>query len=117
MYELVIRTIDGKELRRFDLARAEAARKRVVIGRADDCDIRIACNSVSRHHCAIEPDDDEWIVRDLGSTHGVLRDGVRVPMAEVRDGLTVQIGPAVLQFQTATARIAAELAKELGDGR
>jgi pSer/pThr/pTyr-binding forkhead associated (FHA) protein len=116
MYELVIRTIDGKELRRFDLARVESAHRRVIIGRAEDCDIRIASPSVSRHHCAIEPDeDDEWIIRDLGSTHGVVQGGVKVSQAEIRDGLTVQIGPAVLQFQSSSARIAAELAREMGE--
>jgi hypothetical protein len=45
----------------------------------------------------------------------VVQGGVKVSQAEIRDGLTVQIGPAVLQFQSSSARIAAELAREMGE--
>src|SRR5438132_11794592 len=100
MYELVICSSDGKALKRFDLSRAEASRKRIIVGRAEDCDIRIAAPSVSRHHCAIEPDEDDWIIRDLGSAHGVEMEGVKIEQADIKDGLTVRIGPAVLRFQT-----------------
>jgi pSer/pThr/pTyr-binding forkhead associated (FHA) protein len=117
MYELVICTSDGKPLKRFDLSRAEAAHKRIVIGRAEDCDIRIASAAVSRHHCAIEPDDDDWIIRDLGSTHGIETEGVKIEQAAVKHGLEIRIGPAVLKFQNATARVAAEIAREMGEPR
>ncbi len=116
MYELVICTIDGVPLKRFDLSRIEQARRRIVIGRAEDCDIRINTPSVSRHHVAIEPDETDWIVRDLGSTHGVAIDGVKVQQVDVRDGLIVCIGPAVLRFRQATvaADVAGAIARELG---
>ncbi len=115
MYELIVCTNDGKTLKRFDLSRVEQARARVIIGRADDCDIRIACPSVSRHHCAIELDEGDWIIRDMGSTHGVEMNGARIAQADLKDGLQVKIGPAVLKFQAQTARVAAEIARELGD--
>lgn len=115
MFELVICTKEGKPLKRFDLARAEAARKRIVIGRAEDCDIRIASSAVSRHHCAIEPDEDDWIIRDLGSTLGVEMQGVKIEQADIKDGLEVCIGPALLKFQASTARVAAEIAREMGE--
>lgn len=114
MFELVICTTDGKPLKRFDLAPAEAAHKRIVIGRAEDCDIRIASNAISRHHCAIEPDDDDWIIRDLGSTHGIETEGVKIEQTAVKHGLEVRVGPAVLKFSNATARVAAEIAREMG---
>jgi pSer/pThr/pTyr-binding forkhead associated (FHA) protein len=121
MYELVICTTNGTPLKRFDLANAENAHKRVVIGRAEDCDIRITSAAISRHHCAIEPDVDsdgeDWIIRDLGSAYGVELEGVKIAQADVKDGLEVRIGPAVLKFQAAHAKVAAEIAREVGEGR
>ena len=117
MYELVICTSEGKPLKRFDLSPAEQSRKRVVVGRAEDCDIRIASSAVSRHHCVIEPDEGDWIIRDLGSTHGVELEGVKIEQTNIRNGLQVRIGPAVLKFQTMTARVAADVAREMGDAR
>ena len=115
MYEVVICTSDGKALKRFDLARAEQTRHRVIVGRAEDCDIRIASSAVSRHHCAIEPDEGDWIIRDLGSTHGVEFQGVKIEQTTVRDGLEIRIGPALLKFQAAAKRVAAEIAREMGE--
>ncbi|MCC6322755.1 MAG: FHA domain-containing protein [Phycisphaerales bacterium] len=110
MYELVITTRDGTPLRRFDLSRlgttGHATRAgtglgtgRLLIGRAADCDIRIRAASISRHHCAVEVDEDsDWVIRDLGSTLGTMVEGVKISEAAVEPGLTVQIGPAVLRF-------------------
>lgn len=107
----------GRELRRFDLSRLTERGQRVVIGRAEDCDIRIKSPAVSRHHCAVEIDDGDWIIRDLGSTHGVEVEGVKVSEAAIVPGLEVVIGPAALRFQSAAARVAAEIARELGEDR
>ena len=121
MYELTILNHHGEVLKRFDLSRVEREHKRVVIGRADDCDVRIAHGQISRHHCAIEPvadGDQEWIVRDLGSTHGVKVDGSRVEETSIRPGLEVTIGPAVLKFQLAAATaadVAAKIKAEMGE--
>jgi pSer/pThr/pTyr-binding forkhead associated (FHA) protein len=115
MFELIICSRDGTPLRRLDLARVEQSRQRIVLGRADDCDIRIASPSVSRHHAAIEPEDDQWVVRDLGSTHGVEVEGAKVPRAVIRDGLTVVMGPAVLRFQASTEAVARQIARELNE--
>lgn len=118
MYELTICNQAGQVLRRFDLARAEEAHKRVLIGRADDCDVRITHGMISRHHCAVEPiedDEQEWIVRDLGSTHGLAVNGQRVPEVSIKPGLEVVIGPAVLKFQLAASRVASQIKAELGE--
>ncbi len=116
MYEMTICNTDGTALRKFDLSRVLNTGKRVLIGRADDCDVRIKSNSVSRHHCEIEAlDPDEWVIRDLGSTLGVLVDGHKVKETEIEAGLEVEIGPAKLRFESLTNRIAADLAKEIGE--
>lgn len=105
----------SRELRRFDLSRLNESGQRVVIGRAEDCDIRIKSPAISRHHCAVEIDEGDWIIRDLGSTHGVEVEGVKVSEAAIVPGLEVVIGPAVLRFHSAAARVAAEIARELGE--
>ncbi|HOI54328.1 MAG TPA: FHA domain-containing protein [Phycisphaerae bacterium] len=46
----------------------------VVIGRDDDCDIRIDSDAVSRRHCELSPLGSRWRVRDLESTNGTLLD-------------------------------------------
>ncbi|HYE02309.1 MAG TPA: FHA domain-containing protein [Phycisphaerales bacterium] len=115
MYELSVCTNNGDVLRRFDLSRLAKAGKRIRVGRAEDCDIRIKNDSVSRHHCEIEPlDEDEWVIRDTNSTAGVVVDGRKVTEAEIESGLVVHIGPAVLRFVSLTAKIAADLERELG---
>src|SRR5687768_10817816 len=42
----------------------------LLIGRGEDCDIRIPDHSVSRKHARIEPAPDGVQVTDLGSTNG-----------------------------------------------
>lgn len=123
MFELTVCTTEGKPLKRFDLSRlidaAEGAAatggvgSRVVVGRAEDCDIRIKSSSISRHHCAIELDEDDWVIRDLGSTHGTLVEGVQISEAAIVPGLEVVIGPAVLKFESAANRIAQDVEQEL----
>ena len=116
MYEMTICNADGEALRKFDLSRLVNTGKRLLIGRADDCDVRIRSNAVSRHHCEIEAvDADEWIIRDLGSTFGVMVDGEKVKEAEIEAGMEVEIGPARLRFESLTNRIAADLAREIGE--
>ncbi len=116
MFELTICTAAGDVLRRYDLSRVASSGKRILIGRAEDCDIRIKNGSVSRHHCSIEAtDDDEWIVRDLGSTCGSYVGGERIGEVEIEPGLAITIGPAVLRFESVAGRVAADLQKELGE--
>ncbi|GJM21028.1 MAG: hypothetical protein DHS20C15_09430 [Planctomycetota bacterium] len=43
---------------------------RVLIGRAEDCTVRVSCASVSQHHAELRADADGWLLRDLGSTNG-----------------------------------------------
>lgn len=41
-----------------------------VVGRAEDCAVRIADDGVSRHHLEVYPDKGEWWIRDLESSNG-----------------------------------------------
>jgi len=114
MYEMSICSGTGQVLRRYDLSRVASAGKRVLIGRAEDCDVRIKNSAVSRHHCAIEAaDEDEWVLRDLGSTLGTTVNGERISEVEIEAGLEVFIGPAVLKFEWVSSRIASDIAREI----
>lgn len=114
MYEVCVCSRSGQVLRRFDLTDVLASGRAVRVGRAEDCDICIRAEGVSRYHCEVAPEDvDACVVRDLGSTHGTYVEGVRVQEVEIEPGLAVQVGPAVLRFHAVTPRIARELDAEL----
>ncbi len=116
MYELTVCKADGSVLRRFDLTHLLHPGRPLRVGRGDDCQIRITNGTVSRHHCEIEAlDEDEWVIRDLGSTHGTLVRGEPIRERELEEGLEVQIGPALLRFESVAARIARDLDREIAD--
>ena len=59
-------------------AALDVAGQPVRIGTADDNDLVLTDDSVSRHHCELEPVAGGMRVRDAGSTNGVFAGGVRV---------------------------------------
>lgn len=116
MYELTVCKADGAVIRRFDLSHLLRAGRPVRVGRGDDCEIRITNGTVSRHHCEIEAvEEDEWVIRDLGSTHGTRVGGEPIAEVEIEEGLEVRVGPAVLRFESVAARIGRDLAREIGE--
>ena len=54
-------------LRETDIRR----KRRVLIGRGDDCDIKLVNDRVSRHHCEILYKDGHYELHDLGSTMNI----------------------------------------------
>ena len=72
----------------------------LVIGRADDCDIRIEHDSVAAHHVQVLLSDSGGIsVQDLGSEAGTRVNGERVKQAELSAGDEVQVGNCRLMLQ------------------
>src|SRR3954452_1714358 len=61
-------------------------RAMVVVGRHPNCDTRLDSLRVSRHHCCMTRDQDDVVVRDLGSTNGIRINGQRVESGRVRPG-------------------------------
>jgi pSer/pThr/pTyr-binding forkhead associated (FHA) protein len=53
----------------------------VIIGRKEDCDLRLEHKSVSKMHCVIVKTDGLLLLRDLGSTNGTWVNGTRVRRA------------------------------------
>jgi pSer/pThr/pTyr-binding forkhead associated (FHA) protein len=70
-----------------------------VIGRREDCDLRIPLLDVSRKHCRFIKENDTLRIEDLGSSNGTYLNGQRVQEAEVNPGDTVQLGPVVFIVQ------------------
>jgi pSer/pThr/pTyr-binding forkhead associated (FHA) protein len=53
----------------------------VVVGRKEDCDLRLDHKSVSKMHCVLVKTDGMLFLRDLGSTNGTRVNGTRVRRA------------------------------------
>jgi pSer/pThr/pTyr-binding forkhead associated (FHA) protein len=75
-----------------------------VVGRKEDCDLRLNHKSVSKMHCIIVKTDGLLLLRDLGSTNGTRVNGQRVRRAALlpNDQLSiagykfkVHLGPGV----------------------
>jgi predicted component of type VI protein secretion system len=52
-----------------------------LIGRREECDVRLEHKSVSKMHCVVVKTDGLLLVRDLGSTNGTRVNGQRVRRA------------------------------------
>lgn len=71
--------------------------RRYHIGRGSTCEIRILDMKMSRQHCAVEYQGGLWLLLDLGSTNGVLVDGVPVQdRRPLMDGCEVLLGNTML---------------------
>jgi pSer/pThr/pTyr-binding forkhead associated (FHA) protein len=53
----------------------------IVVGRKEECDVRLDHKSVSKMHCVIVKTDGLLLLRDLGSTNGTRVNGQRVRRA------------------------------------
>src|SRR3954451_2798979 len=70
-----------------------------IIGRREDCDLRIPLGEISRKHCRLIKDGDTLKLEDLGSSNGTYHNGQRVQEAIVQPGDTVQVGSIAFVVQ------------------
>ncbi len=66
-------------------------KSKLLIGRRDECDIRLSFPNVSSHHCEMELVDGYWQIRDLNSSNGIKVNGVRCPQNWLLPGDEVSI--------------------------
>src|SRR5881275_266610 len=59
----------------------EIVKDLTLVGRKEDCDLRLDHKSVSKLHCVIVRTDGLLLLRDLGSTNGTRVNGQRVRRA------------------------------------
>ncbi len=102
--------IDGRPseitLRRFQLelfrdGKVETLlfeRDTVNIGAAEDNDVVIDDDTVSRYHCRIFLESNQYMVKDMGSTNGTFVNRVRIREAFLEPGCIVSLGATEMRF-------------------
>src|SRR4051812_39947507 len=74
-------------------------KRETVIGRREDCDLRVAIGNVSRKHSRIILGDDAAEIEDLGSSNGTIVNGKKVRTARLAAGDVLNIGPVIFVVQ------------------
>ncbi len=72
---------------------------RTVIGRRDDCDLRIPLSQISRKHAILTVEEKKVVLKDLGSANGTYINNKRISEEELRPGDHIVIGPVVFTVQ------------------
>src|SRR5579871_5207676 len=62
------------------------------IGRAEDCEVSIKNDFVSRIHAEVVYENGNWYIRDLNSSNGLYLDGQRVKEVLISGPLRVRLG-------------------------
>jgi diguanylate cyclase (GGDEF)-like protein len=86
--------------------------KPLVIGRGNDCEIRINDHSVSRRHARVQPGAGGHYAVDLQSTNGTFVNDVPASMCKLNDGDYLRVGNCIYRF-LAGGNIEAEYHEEI----
>ncbi len=83
--------------------------KKMVVGRAPDCDILVDIDCpASRYHAEVYKDGGKWRIKDLGSLNGTLVNKEHVKDAELKPGDRFLIGDSIFLYEDSDATSAAE---------
>lgn len=93
----------------------EVQRPDVVVGRHSDAEVRLALPEISRRHCRLVFENQEWRVHDLNSLNGVFVNGERMQEATLYDGDRLQLGTFTIIVERLKP-IAAPAAENRRDG-
>lgn len=91
-------------------------RERLLIGREKKCDVRIAVPEVSREHAEVRVEQEQVLIRDMGSSNGTYVNRNRVQQTELKAGDLVAIGPAVFVVRVDGEPVAIDAAGAFSDG-
>ena len=77
--------------------RYELRKKRVLIGRGEDCDIVLGHATISSSHCVMERNDEDghWYVQDLESTNGTWVNNLKVERCPLSPGDIIGLGKSL----------------------
>jgi hypothetical protein len=89
--EHVVLTWDGE--------RREVDRRRLLIGRSKDCDVRVDDPNVSRRHAELRQEGSSYWIVDLDSTNGIEVNGRRLKRSKLEDGDRILLGETELTFR------------------
>jgi transcriptional regulator with GAF, ATPase, and Fis domain len=78
---------------------------KVRVGKAQDNDLVLSDDTVSRHHCELTRANDGVHVRDLGSTNGTRVQGARVSEAIVQPGTVLKVGEVEIALRPAARNV------------
>ena len=77
---------------------------RVLVGRGEECAIRLNQGSISRQHAVFTFLGDAWQLEDLNSQNGVMVQGEPITRVELRDNAEIRFGTINAQFETGKSR-------------
>ncbi|NBR04743.1 MAG: FHA domain-containing protein [Planctomycetes bacterium] len=80
----------------------ELTRDLTVVGRKEDCDLRLDHKSVSKFHCVIVKMENTLLLRDLGSTNGTLVNGKKIRRATLKNNDCLNIANLPFRIQINT---------------
>jgi diguanylate cyclase (GGDEF)-like protein len=97
---VTIRVIAGRDMLNFaTLARGE----QILIGRDDNCELRLQDRAVSKRHAIINSDNEgKLTLIDLGSTNGSFVNGEQIDRADIQIGDHIDIGDVALRVLTSS---------------
>jgi diguanylate cyclase (GGDEF)-like protein len=79
--------------------RRDIEKEGIVIGRADDADIPLDDQSVSRRHVRINKQKKDFVIADLGSTNGTYLNDTKIEQATVlHNGDRIKVGTTIFKF-------------------
>lgn len=96
----------------------ELERELTVIGRQDECDLKLEDKSVSKLHCVLFCDGKQVMVRDLGSTNGTRVNGQRIRRSLLASHDQLSIAGCVFRVTLQDEAIAAPIRSQtnMGEG-
>lgn len=77
----------------------ELSRDLTVVGRKEDCDLRLDHKSISKFHCVIVRLENTLLIRDLGSTNGTMVNGKRIRRATLKNNDCLNIANIPFKVQ------------------
>ena len=78
---------------------------RCVIGRAEDTDLTLISNDVSRHHAAVVFQDNRYVLEDLHSTNGTFVNGQAIEHHTLNSGDEISVGDYSILFDDGTSSL------------
>ncbi len=70
-----------------------------VIGRGENCDLRVPIANVSRRHCELTVTDNSVFAKDLASSNGTYVNNKRINESSLKGGDRIVLGPVVFTVQ------------------
>jgi pSer/pThr/pTyr-binding forkhead associated (FHA) protein len=93
---LIHRRTDGTE------KSLEFGTKPLIIGRLPESEVTVRDAFISRVHCHVSYVNNQFTLKDLGSTNGTYRNGARVFECTLSTGDKIQLGNTTLVFEIDT---------------